>query len=74
MDSMVKTSVYLDDEQKANLEKVVQITGRSQADLIRDGVEQVVSQHLRVRPEMTAQASGPTVLDRIDELMEGFGR
>ena len=71
---MVKTSVYLDDEQKTNLEKVVHITGRSQADLIRDGIEQVVSQHLRVRPKMTAQASGPTVLDRMDELMEGFGR
>ena len=74
MGSMVKTSVYLDEEQKTNLEKVVQITGRSQADLIRDGIEQIVSQHLRVRPKMTAQASGPTVLDRYDELMEGFGR
>lgn len=71
---MVKTSVYLDDTQKADLEKVVALTGRSQADLIRDGVDQIVSQHLRRRPTMTAQASGPTILDRADELMAGFGR
>lgn len=71
---MVKTSVYLDEDQKADLEKVVSLTGRSQADLIRDGIEQVVAQHLRKRPAMTAHATGATVLDRVDELMEGFGR
>ena len=72
MGFMMKTSVYLDEKQKHNLEKAAKLTGRSQADLIRDGIEQVLSQHLRTRPMMTAQASGPTVLDRIDELMEGL--
>jgi len=74
MGFMVKTSVYLNEEQKTDLEKVVTLTGRSQADLIRDGIEQVIVQHLRTRPKMTAHADGPTVLDRVDELMEGFGR
>ena len=71
---MMKTSVYLSEAQKEDLEKVVTMTGRSQADLIRDGVEQVIVQHLRTRPTMTAHAMGPTVLDRIDDLMSGFGR
>jgi hypothetical protein len=71
---MVKTSVYLDEAQKEELEKVVTLTGRSQADLIRDGIEQIVAQHLRKRPAMTARASGATVLDRTDELMSGFGK
>jgi len=71
---MVKTSVYLDEAQKADLEKVVSLTGRSQAELIRDGIEQVVAQHLRKRPAMTAHAVGAPVLERADRLMEGFGR
>ena len=71
---MVKTSVYLSEEQKADLEKVVVLTGRSQAELIREGIEQVVAQNLRKRPAMTARATGATVLDRVDDLMDGFGR
>jgi len=70
----MKTSVYLKDDLKTNLERVVEMTGRSQADLIRDGIEQVVNQHLRTRPLMSALATGPTILDRVDSLMEGFGR
>jgi len=70
----MKTSVYLSEAQKADLDKVATATGRSQADLIRDGVEQVIAQHLRTRPKMTAHATGATVLDRMDELMDGFGK
>ena len=71
---MVKTSVYLEEPLKINLARASVLTGRSQADLIRDGIEQVVAQHLRTRPSMKAMATGATVLDRIDELMNGFGR
>jgi len=71
---MVKTTVYLDETVKADLERASNITGRSQADLVRDGIEQVLAQHLRVRPPMKATATGATVLDRYDELMGGFGR
>jgi len=74
MGGMVKTTVYLDDALKADLAQASVLTGRSQADLVRDGIEQVVAQHLRVRPQMKATATGATVLDRIDELMGGFGR
>jgi len=71
---MVKTTVYLDGDLKADLVRASALTGRSQADLVRDGIEQVVAQHVRVRPHMLATATGATVLDRIDELMSGFGR
>jgi hypothetical protein len=71
---MRKTNVYLEESQKRDLERVAALTGRAQADLIRDGVDQVVAQHLRKRPPMTAHATGATVLDRQDELMAGFGR
>ena|GEM_PF-2863239 len=70
----MKTTVYLDDDLKADLVRASALTGRSQADLVRDGIEQVVAQHLHVRPQMKATATGATVLDRIDELMTGFGQ
>lgn len=34
---MVKTTVYLDEQQKLDLDQVSRLTGRSQADLIRGG-------------------------------------
>jgi len=73
VDFMAIVSVYLDEKQNSDLERVATLTGRPQADLIRDGIEQVIAQHLPTRPTMTAHASGPTVLDLTDELMEGFG-
>ncbi|MDR2454001.1 MAG: ribbon-helix-helix domain-containing protein, partial [Bifidobacteriaceae bacterium] len=42
---MLKTSVYLDEELKSQLSGVSERTGRSEADLIREGVEQVVSRY-----------------------------
>ena len=71
---MIKTSVYVDEPLKVDLARASVVTGRSQADLIRDGIEQVVAQHLRTRPVMTALATGETVLDKVDDLMNGFGR
>lgn len=70
---MIKTSVYLDDEQKHDLERVVELTGRSQADLIRDGISQVIQDHLAKRPRMKARFHDASVVGRTEELMEGFG-
>ena len=38
MYGMRKTTVYLPDELKADLERTAGVTGRSEADLIRDAV------------------------------------
>lgn len=70
---MIKTSVYLDDEQKHDLERIVEITGRSQAELIRDGINQIIQDHLAKRPRMRARFHDDTVVGRTEELMEGFG-
>lgn len=70
---MIKTSVYLDDAQKRDLERIVEITGRSQAELIRDGINQVIQDHLAKRPKMRARFHDATVVGRTEELMEGFG-
>jgi Arc/MetJ-type ribon-helix-helix transcriptional regulator len=70
---MIKTSVYLDDHQKHDLERVVEITGRSQAELIRDGIDQVIQDHLAKRPRMKARFHDASVVGRTEELLEGFG-
>lgn len=70
---MVKTSVYLDDHLKRDLDHVAQITGRSQADLIRDGISQVIHDHLAKRPKMRARFHDPSIVGRTEELLEGLG-
>lgn len=42
---MEKTTVYLTSEQKAALTKAARAEGRSEARLIRDGIEGVVARH-----------------------------
>ncbi|MGH3260833.1 MAG: ribbon-helix-helix protein, CopG family [Trebonia sp.] len=70
---MVKTSVYLDDQQKLDLDQVSQITGRSQAELIRDAISQVIHDHLATRPKMRARFHDPSMVGRTEDLLEGFG-
>ncbi|MDR1710936.1 MAG: ribbon-helix-helix domain-containing protein [Propionibacteriaceae bacterium] len=71
---MKKTSVYLDDRREQALREVSGLTGISQAELIRSGIDQVIEQHLRPRPKMRARAHGVPIASRAAELMEGFGR
>jgi ribbon-helix-helix CopG family protein len=40
---MKKTSVYLSDEEAAALRQAARVSGRSQAELIRDGVRQMLA-------------------------------
>ncbi|MCP9625181.1 ribbon-helix-helix domain-containing protein [Nocardia otitidiscaviarum] len=44
-----KTSVYLDPEQAARLKEAAAAAGRSEADLIREGIELVLLRSHRVR-------------------------
>jgi hypothetical protein len=70
---MLKTSIYLDEQRKADLERVAALTGRSQADLIREGIDQVIHDHLRTRPKMKGRLRQHGLTRRVDELMDGFG-
>jgi hypothetical protein len=70
---MVKTSVYLDEQQRQDLNRVAQITGRSQADLIREGISQVIHDHLAKRPRMRARFHDPSIVGRTEDLLDGLG-
>lgn len=56
-----------------NHARVPQMTGRSQADLIRDGISQVIHDHLATRPKMRARFHDPSIVGRTEELLEGLG-
>jgi hypothetical protein len=45
MGGMEKTTVYLTTEQKAGLERIAEAEGRSEARLIRAGIDEVIARH-----------------------------
>ncbi len=73
---MQKTTVYLPDDLKAALERTAAETGKSEAELIREGVKQVVEQRVPPPPRFATFDSGiPDLGSRVDEfLAKGFGR
>jgi hypothetical protein len=74
MGGMEKTTVYLTRTQKRNLARAARISGRSEAELIREGVE-VVSERHQVA-ELTLplfESDLPDLAERFDEYLRGFG-
>lgn len=74
MYGMEKTTVYLTDQQKRALERAARAEGRSEADLIREGVDTVTARHRVMEPTIPLFDSGiPDLAERADEYLEGFG-
>jgi hypothetical protein len=71
---MEKTTVYLTTTQKLALERAARIEGRSEADLIREGIEAVTARHRVIEPTIPLFESGiPDLASRVDDYLEGFG-
>jgi hypothetical protein len=74
MGGMEKTTVYMTDRQKHALARAAKVTGRSEAELIREGIDTVTAAHQIAEPTLPLFASGRTDLaTRTEELLEGFG-
>jgi muconolactone delta-isomerase len=72
---MIKTTVYIPDDLKRELKRVADEQGRSEADIIREGIRLAVERRTPPLPTFGIFDCGdPNLLDRIDELMEGFGK
>ncbi len=75
MYGMVKTTVYLPDDLKLALARMARETGRSEADLIRDGIRLAVAQQQPPPPTIGILVSDdPSFAQRVDEHLAGFGR
>lgn len=73
----VKTSVYLDDDDKRRLAELARTTGTSEAELLRRGVRLVLDAAQRPRPRLALGASsdGRSARDTDEILREtGFGQ
>lgn len=71
---MRRTTVYLPDDLKRELEAASRQSGRSEADLVREGVRLAVARESPERPRIPLFESGrPDLAERVDELLEGFG-
>lgn len=71
---MEKTTVYLPSDLKRALELAARLEGKSEAELIREGVAVIVEPHRVAEPTAPLFNSGdPDFASRVDELMEGFG-
>jgi hypothetical protein len=71
---MEKTTVYLTANQKRALARAAEVSGRSEADLIREGVETVAARHQVAEPTLPLFESGQHDLaERVDEGLVGFG-
>ncbi|MEO7294719.1 MAG: CopG family transcriptional regulator [Candidatus Limnocylindria bacterium] len=71
---MEKTTVYLPDELKRALRRAARSSGRSEAELIREGIGLVTGTHRLAEPRLPLFESGsPDLAERVDELLDGFG-
>ena len=71
---MHRTTVYLPEGLKAALERTAAAEGRSEADLIREGVR-LVTRHGPV-PQLALplfESDDPHLAERVDEALDGFG-
>lgn len=72
-----RTTIYLTEKQKAGLETAAADSGRTEADLIREGVDHVLLRHGPKPPKpRTLTDKWDPLLDTpegIDEAMKGFG-
>lgn len=71
---MEKTTVYLTQRQKEALSKSASAEGRSEADLIREGIDTVTARHRVAEPTAPLFDSGLSDLaERADECLGHFG-
>ena len=71
---MRKTTIYLPEGLKRELERAAAREGRSEADLIRGALERALAQAAPPRPRLPLFRSGdPTLAERLEEALSGFG-
>lgn len=71
---MEKTTVYLTEPQKRALERAARAAGRSEADLIREGVDLVTARSRSAELVLPLFSSDqPDLAERVDDALTGFG-
>jgi hypothetical protein len=67
-----RTTIYLPEDLKAELERLAKAEGRTEADLMREGIQGLVDERTRPRPSFPLFDSGGALdASRVDELLAG---
>ncbi len=68
-----RTTIYLPDDLKGTLARAARDEKRTEADLIREGIERLL-QSRHPQPRVPLFTSGqPDLAEKVDELLAGFG-
>ncbi len=68
-----RTTIYLPEDLKSSLARAAQEEGRTEADLIREGIERLL-QSRHPEPRIPLFTSGkPDLAENVDTLLNGFG-
>ena len=73
MYGMKRTTVYLPDELKAALERTARASGRSEAELIRDGIRRVTEDRRPPEPKALFSSGIADLAENSEHYLEGFG-
>lgn len=74
MGGMKKTTLYLPDELKAELERAAREDRRSEADVIRSAVAVALDARRPRKPRLAVAESGdPDLAGHLDDALDGFG-
>jgi Arc/MetJ-type ribon-helix-helix transcriptional regulator len=74
MYGMQKTTVYLPDDLKSALERASKALQRSEADLIREGVQLVAQSYMAPEPRLPLfESDDPSLARHVDDALAGFG-
>ena len=73
-----KTTIYLPPELKRDIERVAKSEHRTEADVIRDAVSASLQERFKPQPPRIPLVpyglGAPDIAERVDELLDGFGR
>jgi Arc/MetJ-type ribon-helix-helix transcriptional regulator len=73
---MTKTTISLPEELKRQLENAARLEGRTQAEIIREAIEEAMRKRVRPRPTLPLTTLGlrrSDIAERVDEYLQGFG-
>jgi Arc/MetJ-type ribon-helix-helix transcriptional regulator len=72
MYGMKRTTVFLPEDLKADLERAAEAAACSEAELIRQGVREVTARHLAPEPDFPLfDSRGRLDASRVDEMLKG---
>lgn len=72
---MQKTTVYLPDDLKSERERAATQRGRSEAEIIREGIRLALDERVPPTPTIGIFVSeDPRFAEHVDKHLEGFGR